>query len=137
MTDRLRELDAQVPHAPRRLRKPSAMPIITGSAATFAALLTFLAIQVRDGRDPALGAGKPAVAAAPQRRILLRRIEEKVIIKRVIPAPTPAATATASGAATSAAPSYTSAPRYSAPAAPARVYTPPPPAPAPVVTRTS
>ena len=106
-----------------RRRRPSPFWLVTGSLAAFFVLLTFLAVQVRAGDDPALGEPKQtaAVATAEPRRVIIHR----VIVRRVVitdPAPTPAP-ATA----------------VRAPAAPAPVVRPaapvvraPAPAPAPV-----
>jgi hypothetical protein len=76
-------------------RKPSPFWLVTGSLAAFFVLLAFLAVQVRAGGDPALGAPKQAaVATAEPRRVIIHR----VIVRRVIvtdPAPTPAPVAAA------------------------------------------
>jgi hypothetical protein len=96
--------------------------------AVFAATLALLAGQMRAGRDPALG--RP-VAAAPPRHILIRRIERRVIMTRVI------RDAPAAPARTAAAPP---AIRVTAAPPPARVVVPAPapaPAPAPLVSKTS
>jgi hypothetical protein len=87
--------------------------VVTGAAALFCVVLIFLALQVRAGRDPALGAAKPAT---PPRQVIVRRI----IVTRVIEDGVPAA------------PRGSAAP--STPSAPAAV---PAPAPAPVVSRGS
>ena len=47
------------PRAPRP--RPSPLAVITGALGLFLIVLTLLAIQVRNGRDPALGPG-PVVA---------------------------------------------------------------------------
>jgi hypothetical protein len=110
-----------------------ALPVVTGAAATFCAALIYLALQVRAGADPAIGAGTPQ-AQAPQRvvvkRIVVRRIVE---VPRGGAAPGGSTTATSSGAAVPAV--RTSAPAP-APAAPAAAPAPAP-APAPAVTRAS
>lgn len=93
------------------------------SLAAFLVVLALLAIQLRAGRDPALG-DKGAKPAA--RRVLVRRIVRRVVVIHVIPPSSQAAAATPSGSGP-AVPS--SAPVVSAPA-PA----PLPPAP---VTRSS
>ena len=79
-----------------RRRRPSPFWLVTGSLAAFFVLLAFLAVQVRAGGDPALGAPKQtaAVATAEPRRVIIHR----VIVRRVIitdPAPTPAPVAAA------------------------------------------
>ncbi len=50
----------------RRPAKLPAWPVAAGTAGTFLAALAFLAGQVRDGRDAALGPAEP-VAARPRR----------------------------------------------------------------------
>jgi hypothetical protein len=59
---------AQAPAArPARQRRPPPSPlsVITAALGLFFVVLTLLAIQVRNGRDPALGPG-PAVPALTQ-----------------------------------------------------------------------
>jgi len=51
--------------APRRRPLPSPLAVITVTLGLFFIVLTLLAIQVRNGRDPALGLG-PAVPQASQ-----------------------------------------------------------------------
>ena len=65
---------------PARHRRPSAWPIAAGSLALFAVVLAFLALQLKAGRDPALGAGNPK----PAKRVLVRRVEKRVVIERVV-----------------------------------------------------
>jgi hypothetical protein len=97
-----------------RTDRSRALVAVTAAVALFCIVFIFLAQQLRAGRDPAIGAGKPTAAAAP-RQVIVRRI----IVTRVIDDAAPAQTATR--------------PRASAPAAaPA-----PAPAPAPVVSRGS
>jgi hypothetical protein len=50
---------------PRRRAAPSPLAVITATLGLFFVVLTLLAIQVRNGRDPALGPG-PAVPALTQ-----------------------------------------------------------------------
>lgn len=90
--------------------------VATVAAALFCVVLIFLALQIRAGRDPAIGAGTQTAAQAP-RQVIVRRI----IIRRIVEDDAPAASAPAA-----------SRPPTSAPAAPAA-----PVAPAPVVTRGS
>lgn len=146
MTDRPRPARARAGLVAARLSWLSA-------AVTFAVMLAFLGWRMASGEDPSLGAAKPAaaVAEAPApRRVIIRRIERKVIVTRVLPPrPRPAAAAYAApGAPVASAPAYVPPQRaaYVAPqprsyAPPARVAAPPPapaPAPAPhVVTRAS
>lgn len=54
---------AKAPPPPRqRRRPPSPLSVITAALGLFFVVLTLLAIQVRNGRDPALGPG-PVVPA--------------------------------------------------------------------------
>jgi hypothetical protein len=118
-----------------RRRGPSPTGVLLASLAAFTAVFAGIAVQLGEGRDPALGAGKasqPTPAAAP-RRILVRRVIVRRVVVHVIPAE--------QGAPVSQAPPVTS----SAPvrtAAPTPVQSAPAPAPAPApppapVTRTS
>lgn len=68
---------------PPRLPKPSA--VAAGALAAFVALVVVLAIQLKSGNDPALGPGG-ANANVPKKRVLVRRIEKRVVITRVVPA---------------------------------------------------
>ena len=97
----------------RRPAKLPAWPVAAGAAGTFLAALAFLAGQVRDGRDAALGPAEPVAATAAPRPVVVRRIIRRVVITH--PAPRAAAAASAPAP---------------APAAPA-------PAPAPLTTRSS
>ena len=125
----------------RRPAKFPAWPVAAGTAGTFLAALAFLAGQVRDGRDAALGPAEPVAARQPQ-EVVVRRIIRRVVITE--PAPRTAAPATGGGAPASggAAPAP-SAPAPSAPApaaaapAPAPAPAAPAPAPAPLTTRSS
>jgi hypothetical protein len=52
------EQTAQTKTAPKRSRPPGgALAVITATLGLFLVVLTLLAIQVRSGRDPALGPG--------------------------------------------------------------------------------
>lgn len=55
------------PPQPRRKPKPlpSPLAVITAALGTFFIVLTLLAIQVRNGRDPALGPGPVVPKTAP------------------------------------------------------------------------
>lgn len=60
---------AQPPAAPRRTPRPlpSPLAVITAALGLFLVVLTLMAIQVRNGRDPALGPGPlpaPAIQSA-------------------------------------------------------------------------
>ena len=119
----------------RRPAKLPAWPVAAGTAGTFLAALAFLAGQVRDGRDPALGPAEPVAARAPQ-EVVVRRIIRRVVIHHPAPrtepvAPTSgAAPAPAGGAAPAPQPAPEAAAPAPAPAAPA-------PQPAPLTTRSS
>jgi hypothetical protein len=110
----------------RRPQRPSPGWVFGGAFGVFALVLALLAVQVRAGRDSALGAGTPVVAAAPAeppRRIVIRRIVRTTVITHA-----GAGDRTPSTAAQP-------APTSPAPAAPAPVA--PAAAPAPVTTRAS
>jgi hypothetical protein len=123
-----------------RRRKPSAVPIAAFSVAMFMALFGFMSYELATGHDPALGKKTAVVAQAP-RRVVLKRIEHRIVITRIVPPPaqTDAGSAAATSVPSSAAPTAT------APVAPVTTSAPvvvqsapaPAPAPAPVQTRTS
>jgi len=119
----------------RRPAKLPAWPVAAGTAGTFLAALAFLAGQVRDGRDAALGPAEPVAARQQPREVVVRRIIRRVVITE----PAPRAAAPSGGAAP--APAAPSAPAQSAPApaasAPAPAPAAPAPAPAPLTTRSS
>jgi len=129
----------------RRPAKLPAWPVAAGTAGTFLAALAFLAGQVRDGRDAALGPAEPVAARQQPREIVVRRIIRRVVITE--PAPRAAAPATGGAAPAASAPAQSapapSAPAQSAPApapaasAPAPAPAAPAPAPAPLTTRSS
>lgn len=120
----------------RRPAKLPAWPVAAGTAGTFLAALAFLAGQVRDGRDAALGPAEPVAARAP-REVVVRRVIRRVVITY----PAPRAAAPAGGAAPSggSAPAAPSAPAAGAPAPAPAAPAPAPaaPAPAPLTTRSS
>jgi len=73
---------------PVRRPRPSPLAVITTALGLFLIVLTLLAIQVRKGRDPALGAGpmtpsltKPSAKSAKSRAT--------TIVSRTSPAPPP------------------------------------------------
>ncbi len=116
----------------------------------FVVLLALLGWRMASGADPSLGSGRSAAAVAPAplpRRVLIRRIERKVVITRVLPPRRPRIVAqpvSAVPAAAGAAPAYVPPqPQRAAYVPPQRpAYVPPAPAPAPpppppVVTRQS
>ena len=138
MTDHA--LDTQM--APRtarpRRRKPSKYPVVAGSLAAFMALFGFMAYQLRTGHDPALSRSTqpPAAPAPPAKRLVIKKIEDRVIVTRVIP---PSDDGEGGGVQLAAVPAQAGAPvTQSAPvvvqSAPAPV---PVPAPAPLVTSAS
>lgn len=110
-------------------RRPGPAPVAAASLATFLVLLTFLAWQLRAGRDPALGS---QAAPTPKKHVLVKRIERTVVVEVVKPRTRAVAPPPASSARPGPASPAPSAPRaYSAPA-PVRPAAPsPPPAPAP------
>jgi hypothetical protein len=118
------------------------LPVAGAAGAAFLVVFGGLSAQLRAGRDPALGEKAEKKTEAP-RHVLVRRVIEKRVIVRVIPAPKPAASLAAAGgapvAASGTAPAA-AAPGASAPApvrsAPAPAPAAPAPAPAPV-TRSS
>ena len=87
------------------------IPVAGIAAGLFCLVLTYLALQVRSGNDPAIGAGHQNTAQA--RRVIVR----KVVVRRIVDAGAPRA-------------AKRSAPAAAAPA-------PAAPAPAPVVSRGS
>jgi hypothetical protein len=110
---------------PRRPpRRPSPGWVFASAFAAFAAALGLLAVQVRAGRDAALGAGTP-VAVAPERPrpVVVRRIVRTTIVTHVV---RPNAPSAPTAPATSPRPATTAAPAA-----------PPAPAPAPVTTQAS
>jgi hypothetical protein len=100
-------------------------PWITAAAAlaVFSLLLALLVTRVRAGEDPALPKPQAAAAPAPPRRVLVRRIERRVIVTRVREIEPAAAAST---------PVATPAPTVHVSAAPPVVVAAPAPAPAPV-----
>lgn len=131
-------------------RRPSSGPnvrvVAWVSACAFLAVLALLALQMRRGRDPMLGAAAGAKRQAP-RRVLVRKIVQRTVVVHLVPAPDPVAAGgdavAASGGGSYSAPVAASgggsAPAVSSSAAaPAAAPTPAPApaAPAPV-TRTS
>jgi hypothetical protein len=116
----------------RRPAKVPAWPVAAGAAGTFLAALAFLAGEVRNGRDAALGPAEPVAVRAP-REVVVRRIVRRVVITHPAPRAAPAGRAPSTPAPASPAPS-TPAPAAAAPApAPAA----PAPQPAPLTTRSS
>jgi hypothetical protein len=82
---------AGVPRAARQRRPlPSPLGVITATLGLFFVVLTLLAIQVRNGRDPALGPG-PAVPALTQGGAAAKGTSQQAaaIVTRASPAPPP------------------------------------------------
>ena len=111
-------------------KPPGPMVVVAGSLAVFLVVLTFLALQVRSGEDPAIGAAKAAPAAEP-RRVLVRRVVRGRTV--VVPAAPAVASGGGGGAVAASAPAGGgSAPApAAAAAAPAAAAAAPAPAPAP------
>lgn len=70
---------------PRKRSKLSKYPVVAGTLATFMALFGFLTYQLRTGHDPALG-GQSVAAAPLTKRVILKKIEDRIIVTRVLPA---------------------------------------------------
>lgn len=79
--------------APKRTRPPSPLAVITASLGLFFVVLTLLAIQVRSGRDPALGPGlaSPAAIVQPAAKggAAAPAQEAAAIVTRTSPVPPP------------------------------------------------
>ena len=120
----------RVSRVPRRrtvLRRVAMVSLVT-----FALVTAFLAVQMRLGRDPALGARAVAAPPPAKTRVLQRRIVQRTVIVRVIPAaPTEGESGTSAPASSASAPA-----RVVVTTAPAPLPAPAP-APAPVVTKSS
>jgi hypothetical protein len=59
--------------------RSSSLPVVTAAGAVLCVVLAFLALQMRDGNDPAIGAGEQAADTARPvviRRVIVRRIVE-------------------------------------------------------------
>ena len=57
---------------------PGGLPVLAAVGSAFCVLLTFLALQLRAGGDPAIGAGEPV--ARPEtvvRRVVVRRVVDR------------------------------------------------------------
>ena len=122
---------------PPRRRKPSAYPVVAASLAAFMGLFGFMAHQLRTGHDPALGNQVAAAPAPTAKRVVVKRIEHRVIVTKLLPpreSDDDSGDGQPAGApVTTSAPVATGAPMVrSAPATPQ-----PAPAAAPVVTRSS
>jgi hypothetical protein len=131
---------------PKRARVPQASTAAAGASVLFLGVLGAIGVQMARGHDPALGAWRPKVAAAPPvaRRVVERRIVRRVVVTKVITDPVAAAVVPAPSAVVPVQ-SFSAAPVAAAPvvrstpppvAAPAPAPAPAPP-PAPVQTRSS
>lgn len=113
------------------------LAIVTIAGAVFCLLFILLALQIRAGNDPSIGAGKQTAVAAPRqvivRRIIVRRVIEDAPARASTGGSGAAAPAPAGAQPTASAP----APAAPAPAAPAPAAPAPAPAPAPVVSAAS
>ena len=101
----------------RPLHRPGSVAVVLVAWVAFLAVFAGLAIQLREGRDPVLGAQAPTVSA--ERPVLRRRVIRRVVITDRRPAAAPAVLA--------APPATSVVPASAAPA----------PAPAPVTTQSS
>jgi hypothetical protein len=116
--------------SPQRRRRPRLLAVGVWSLAAFVVVLVLLVVQMRVGRDPALGARPAAVVAPAPRRVLVRRvIAKRVVVDEVHDAE--------DGAASAARRTVVVVPRPSPPAAAPTPAPAPAPAPAPLVTKTS
>ena len=108
-------------------RRLGPLPVVVAALAAFLAMLTFLAVRVRTGHDPALASNAASAPAPPVRHVLVRRLIERRVVIKIKPAPEPddgAPAPTPTTASTSSPAQSTSAPALA-------------PAPAPVATRSS
>jgi hypothetical protein len=55
--------------------------VVAGSVGLFFVILALLAFQLRAGKDPAIGAGEPRLAAAAAPQVLVRRVIETRIVE--------------------------------------------------------
>jgi hypothetical protein len=103
------------------------IPVAAVAGALFCVILIYLALQMRSGNDPAVGAGTQTAAPRVPRQVVVRR----VVIRTIVEDLAPTGTQPAGAAPTTRVSEAVAAPAASAPtAAPA-------PAPAPVVSRGS
>lgn len=76
----------------RRARRPTPSPlaVITATLGLFLVVLTLLAIQVRNGRDPALGPGPVIqIVGKPGAKGTTARAQATSIVSRTSPVPPP------------------------------------------------
>jgi hypothetical protein len=113
--------------------RPRGVPVAAIAGALFCVVLIYLALQIRAGADPAIGAGHQA-AAQPAREVIVRR----VILRRIVELPAAAGASPAGASGAVAAPPTGSGRTASAPArAPAAAPPAAAPPPAPVVSGAS
>jgi len=67
--------------ARRAPKRPSATAAVTGSLAVFLSCFSFLAWQLGTGHDPSLGSPVPP----RQHKVIVKRIERKVLVTSVLP----------------------------------------------------
>lgn len=84
------------PKKPRR-RTPSPLAVVTATLGLFLVVLTMLAIQVRNGRDPALGPG-PVVQIVGKPGAGGRAAQATSIVTRSSPGAAPAPSSAPAGA---------------------------------------
>jgi hypothetical protein len=119
------------------MTRRSRLPVLWASGAAFLGLFAALAVQLRLGHDPALGAGRAAPPASP-RPVLIRRVIERRVIVRVIPAASSDPAQPTAGGSASARRAVVSAPVVTGSASPPAPAPAPAPAPTPApVTRAS
>lgn len=90
----------------RTVAAPPPRTVALGTLVAIAAILLFLVGQMRAGRDPLL-----KVAAAPaHRRVVVRRVYERVVVVRVRKGSRPVGTSVSSSSSSTSGPSYSPAP---------------------------
>jgi hypothetical protein len=91
MPDAAKVEAAPKPKAPRKGRPlPSPLAVITAALGLFFVVLTLLAIQVRNGRDPALGPGPVVTLTQPAATGGAQATQQATsIVTRTSPAPPP------------------------------------------------
>lgn len=81
---------AEVPKPKPRRPLPSPLAVIVATLGVFLVVLTLLAIQVRNGRDPALGPGPVIqVVGKPGAKGTAAQSQATTIVSRTSPAPPP------------------------------------------------
>ena len=74
-------------HPATSRRRLGPLPVVVAALAAFLATLTFLAVRVRTGHDPALGSMEASAPAPPVRHVLVRRLVERRVVIKIKPAP--------------------------------------------------